>query len=341
MKILNQKRLVAHREANAKLSDPKAELKLFKAMSKLIGEQPDNSPLLFIGFGKKHVGILPNGKQALGVKADPDVGDEDGDVESVDISSFSRGWKFSRVNEADQSMLDDSVGSAATNKMVGDVRVAAGVCLIIGGASTAKTPFAHAIAGAGGRDYAVVRYGEPLAGYCLDPNEMALQLGEALITCSDIVLDSVKDILAFASGGAMASGISRGSFPILSDLSALAAQRGATIYIPFNPSNVDEKTVNALIEAARSNVTTTIVGNSTANPSVSEWTVFTRRGEGLLRDNATLRGSFKPNSLIMEIVGTASTQKSPTDIDVKSPAKSSLVDVELEAVIRRSVKGVN
>lgn len=340
MDVLNKKLLQKHREANASLSDPKKPLVLFNRMTEIIEKQESEDPVLFIGFGKRHIGVTPNGEQATSVLAESGekVDDEESVVSTRDVTSFSRGWKFSQLEPGDVEFVRASVGSAATNKVVGDVRIAAGVCLIIGGASTAKTPFAHAIASEGDRDYAVVRYGEPLAGYCLDPNEMAVELGAALMSYPDIVLDSVKDVLAFAAGGAMASGVSRGSFPILSDLSSLAAQRGATIYIPFNPSNTDERVIASLVEAARSNVTTTIVGAPGADPATSEWHVFTRRGEGLLRDDGKIVGRFKEGALVMSL-DAARTKKASGDVEVKTEGvgRSSLVDIELEAVIRRSL----
>lgn len=327
MEILNHKKLKEHRKALDTLADPRKEGVLFREFTEELKDAP--GPVLFIGFGSEYVGIASDGSQYMERVEKRNKG-EDGEPEYTyrKVLANSRGWKVGPT----------IAGSAATNKTVLGVRVPAGVCLIIGGASTAKTPFAHALAAAGDRDYAVVRYGEPLAGYCLDPEEMAVKLGEALVKQQDIVLDSVKDVLAFAAGGAMASGISRGSFPILSDLSALAAERGSTIYIPFNPSNSDEKTVNALIEAAKSNVTTTIVGQRGNSEAESVWDVFARRGEGLLRERGRLVGRFEQNDLTMTLYsasGRKDVGKGVVERNVTT--RSQLHDVELEQVLRKSM----
>lgn len=329
MEILNEKALREHRAALALLADPKREGVLFDEFTTDLASHKADEPVLFIGFGRRYVGIGADGNQFLKKVTKREASDDqEAEYTYEEVVADSRGWKVGpRI-----------AGSAATNKTVLGVRIPAGVCLIIGGASTAKTPFAHAIAAAGGRDYAVVRYGEPLAGYCLDPEEMAVKLGAALISQRDIVLDSVKDILAFASGGAMTSGISRGSFPILSDLSALAAERGCTIYVPFNPSNTDEKTVNALIEAAKSNVTTTIVGERGSSESESKWSVFARRGEGLLREKGSLVGRFEQNELTMTIFSASGKKEVSSGVVERSVSTNArLHDVELDAVLRKSL----
>jgi hypothetical protein len=274
--------LEANREQLMVESSPEAAGKVRSNSIQHIASMPDGVPVLVMGFGKALV-IL----------------DKEGNVLSeVDFPNLRRGWQF------DPSKVCVP-GSIPTNKVFNNLRFPSGIVLVVGGASTAKSPFVHLLASAGKPHYSVIRYGEPLAGYMVDEGEAMESLGRALLTESDIVFDSVKDLLAMATGGAMASGLSRGALPILSDLSALAATVGATIYIPINPSTSAENIVEMVVEAAKSNVAMTIVNGSKSGGVSNTWISSIRRGEGLLRDVVEFDAGFTEDSLIMEFFGDA------------------------------------
>lgn len=344
MQVMNHETLAAHRAELAAVADPSAQGVVFDGFSERLkqfgAEFPDRA-CLFVGFGKTMYGMTADGGAAVVRRGD----EEDGEVQIEEVTSSYRGWHVPAIG--DDLHERTIAGSVPTNKMVGNVRIGAGVVLIVGKASTAKTPFAHALASYGGGDYAVIRYGEPLAGYCLDLDEVSRDIGLAMLHHKDIVLDSIKDVLAFAAGGAMSSGIQRGAFPILSDLSALAAERGCTIYVPLNPSNPDEKTVEMLVEAARSNVASVVFGEPGAAPGSGKWTFFTRRGEGLIRDTAQLGSSFDEGSLLMKIhAGSASSRgnriQSPQhQVVTNSPLAGQAVDELMQATLLTFRKGLS
>lgn len=132
-----------------------------------------------------------------------------------------------------------------------------------------------------------VPYGEPLAGYHCNESDGAADLAAAMFNYTDIVFDSVKDLLALASGGSMKSGISRGSLPILSRLGAMAAGMGCTLYVPLNPSSGEDEVVKLLNEAAKSNATCSITSTSS-----NSWSYVTRQGEGLQRQTGNFEVSY-------------------------------------------------
>jgi len=201
--------------------------------------------------------------------------------------------------------------------------------LIVAGGGAGKTPMAHALAGAGGVEYEVVRYGEPLAGYISDERIGAITLANALFHHADVVVDSVKDLLALAGGGAMKAGISRGALPTLSRWGAIAAQLGATIYVPINPSSADDEVVELLVEAAKSNATCTIYADGE-----NSWRYLSRRGEGLRRDS----GSFKVRYNADGVMTINGVEESPSRGEqVHIPASVDLTEDDHANAIRRAI----
>lgn len=164
-------------------------------------------------------------------------------------------------------------GSLPDNFKVGNLSIRAGVCAIVGGGGVGKTPLAHALA-AHADNYAVVRFSEPFAGYTTSQRECAFQLADALLTHRAVVFDSVKDILA-GGGSAMKSGLSRDALTTLSSWSIAAANCGATLFVPVNPSTSDPETIQILIEALRSNVSAVLYSVS---PGSWEYSCRTREG---------------------------------------------------------------
>lgn len=173
-------------------------------------------------------------------------------------------------------------GSASANKMIGRTIIPCGVCLVVAGGGTGKTPLSHALASHGVRTYSTVRVGEPLAGYASSQESVAFSLAVAMLENSDIVLDSIKDLLS-SGGAAMKSGLSRDALVSISGLASAACEAGCTVYVPVNPSTPDPDVLELLAEAARSNATMTIV-----SVGAKSWKYSSRQGESLQRTNGSL-----------------------------------------------------
>lgn len=228
-------------------------------------------------------------------------------------------------------------GCAPTNKMVGSFRIPCGVVLLVAGGGLGKTPIAHALAGAGGADYEVLRFGEPLSGYICDEQTASRELAGLMNGYSDIVLDSVKDVLALAKGGAMKSGLSRGALPLLSRWGSIAASIGCTLYIPVNPSTDDEEVSAMLIEAAKSNSTSVVYASS---PTL--WHYESRCGEGMRREKGDIVVSYNADGEVQlkAKVRTDRNDDSPLSFASSFTSVVKLSDVELSDAIRKSRKSI-
>lgn len=198
-------------------------------------------------------------------------------------------------------------GAAWANKLVGRIVVPSGVCLIVAGGGAGKTPLAHSLAAYGRQEYGVARIGEPLSGYSSDFEVAAASLAEAMLSESDVVLDSIKDLLSSAEGAAMKSGISRGAIASLSAWSSLACELGTTVYVPMNASTDDPAVYAMLAEAARSNATMTII-----QQDAGTWQYFTRQGEGLPRTTGEFKFVFKDSDSFGELVPVGSSKSIST-----------------------------
>lgn len=177
-------------------------------------------------------------------------------------------------------------GAAPLNKVVSGLNIPCGVCLILAGGGQGKTPLAHALASHGVKTYSTIRVGEPLAGYTSDPLVAASGLAAALLQSSDIVLDSIKDLLS-GGGSAMKSGLSRDALVVISSWASLACEVGSTIYVPVNPSTPDAEVLELLAEISRSNATSTIV-----TAGQNRWAYSARTGEGLPRASGSFNVEF-------------------------------------------------
>lgn len=173
-------------------------------------------------------------------------------------------------------------GSAPMNKALDAIHIPCGICVIVAKGGAGKTPLAHHLASAGVDEYATIRVGEPFAGYTTNRNTVARDLGRAMVTHSDIVLDSIKDLLA-AGGNLMKGGIARDALTDLSAWATQAAALGTTIYIPLNPSG-DAELIDVMVEVAKSNATMTV-----SLKSGEEWEYSARTGEGMERVNGVYR----------------------------------------------------
>jgi len=280
-------------------------------------------PVLTIDFGRARYTIGSDGNEfAHAVDDTVELDDSKGSLKPGDAVKFPVGVH-----------IDTGIpnGSAPTNKVSHGLRIPNGVAIVIGGANAAKTPVTHMLAGLNDADYAALRYGEPLSGYLADEKLGAKALAECLFYNSDVVLDSVKDILALATGGAMKSGISRGALPLLSRWGAVAASVGSTLYIPLNPSSADQEVVDLLVEAAQSNATMTI---SVVADGV--WKYSSRRGEGLKREGGTFVTSFTGDGTMAMSRAVVGSGADDLD-DVESLGTvSGLSDSHLNSAIRRA-----
>lgn len=202
------------------------------------------------------------------------------DQATVEDESADSAALFPRVAHTtiiNEKLVAPIKGAAYGNKRIGNLTIPCGVCLIVGKGGAGKTPLAHYLAGYGVEDYAAVRIGEPLSGYSQSEEEAALSIATAMVSSRNVVVDSIKDLLASGSN-LMKSGLSRSVLTTISDWSALANDLGCTLYIPINPSSDDDEVYSLLVEAARSNATVTV-----SHTGGNGWEVSGRTGEGLPR----------------------------------------------------------
>lgn len=320
---INHGDLESIREAQYAAASPEAAGHARARANAIISATAPGVPVISIGFGDSMVVLDKDGNRL----SKDQIAEHE-----TENGQMSRGWQI------DLSSVTPA-GAIPTNKMIGgELRIPSGVVMVVGGANTAKTPIVHLLADSDAEGYAVVRYGEPMAGYIVDQNQAAVAIGQALLFEQDVALDSAKDLLALAGGGAMASGLSRGSLPILSDLSALAATVGSTIYIPINPSTDTAAVVEMVVEAAKSNVAMTVVNNGGDGSGIGTlWTAAIRRGEGLEREIVTFNAGFKAGSKIMHYNGfsglsSGAKRAKTTGVSITS---STVVDEAFDGLIRR------
>lgn len=252
--------------------------KFVTAMAKL--EADEKAPIVTVKYGKTHVSVTK---------------DRDAVVEPSNPSRLA-------VHPAGAHPVVSTslLGAAPGNKAINGVVIPCGVCLIVGAGGSGKTPLAHALAGFGVESYSTVRVGEPLAGYSASDESVAYSIACAMINNSDVVLDSIKDLLA-SSGAAMKSGLSRDALASISGWAALACELGCTIYVPVNPSTPDPEVLELLAEAARSNATMTIVSSG------AQWKYSARRGEGLKRTAGDLSLSFNGDAVSVKFKNPVAT----------------------------------
>lgn len=316
-------------QQNEQANHDKAGL-LRRHTSNVIAGLAEDDIVLVMNFGNEAIALNKHGNEVVST-TERTTDDPDNPVvtttRTLDARTLTRGWHVDFGPE----MVP---GSVSTNKVVDGVRIPAGVVLVVGGASTAKTPMVYALASAGVESFHVIRYGEPLAGYIVDPRKAAIELGRAMIFGQDIVFDSVKDLLAYAPGGAMSSGLSRGSLPILSDLSAMASTVGCSIYVPLNPSTPATDIVEMVVEAAKSNVAMVLTTTgSNEGEGTSSWITLARRGEGLQRETATFKASFDSDSLM--VIGSSNSAQKGNNA---SAFRSSVVGADtLNNLLRRHI----
>lgn len=261
-------------------------------------ESDDDKPLLSVGFASARVAVNAAGENVKG--------------EGLEV--------FNVVDK----LRHPVAGAVPGNKRLGSTIIPCGVCLIVGPGGVGKTPLAHALASHGEvGHYGTVRIGEPLAGYTSNEGASASAIAQSLVFERDVVVDSIKDLLA-AGSNAMRAGITRQSLVTLSEWSTTACDMGSTMYIPVNPSSVSEEIMDLLAEAARSNATSTLV-----HDKGNKWLYYGRTGEGQPRVHAVL---YLNND------GTVSVDGAPVEVS-ESRASVAIVGAldRYKGAIRRSL----
>lgn len=252
-----------------------------------------------------------------------------GDSEEVvysDVLSNHRGW----VRELNAAVVPGSTPCVAD---VDGTRFGAGLFIVVGAGSVGKTPFAHALASlmckSDSSDWATIRFGEPLAGYHSDFDELVDDVAVAVANHKVTVVDSFKNVIATAGGTTASGGLSRGAFNLFSDLGALAATRGCAVIIAVNPSASDAKVLDLLVEATKSNSTTLITTNDGSN-----FTAYSRTGEGLLRVSSPIYGEYRDDVMVANTSGDSAKRSSASARPVRVQTTMANQD-EISAVLNR------
>lgn len=237
---------------------------------------------LRVSYGRGVAQIAGNGSVYAGVVDEhaEEIVDKNGNVVAPQVTHDDpAGMEVGLATPLSKVVI---AGSAPMNKAIDTIHIPCGICVIVAKGGAGKTPLAHHLAGTGVDEYATIRVGEPFAGYTTNRNTVARDLGRAMVTHSDIVLDSIKDLLA-GGGSAMKGGIARDALTDLSAWAIQAAALGTTIYVPLNPSG-DAELVELMTEVAKSNATMTI-----SHLRADEWGYSSRTGEGMERVSGIYR----------------------------------------------------
>lgn len=257
------------------------------AIMKEIGDKP----AFVVSYGRASVTITGNGgvyspKKKKKGEEEEEV-EPEGEIEADESEAAS--LRFS----IHPSLNKVVAGAAPLNKsfvhMGQNIDVPCGVCVLVGPSGVGKTPLAHLLAQQGVDSYAVVRAGEPFTGYDTAQGAIAEQIGLAACNAENVVIDSIKDLLA-ASGNAMKGGISRSALVDLSAWAILGATIGVTFYVPLNPSSTDEELMKMMISVAQSNTSMTF-----SHKGGETWDYQARGGEGQPRRS----GSFNFSAAIL------------------------------------------
>lgn len=325
IEILSNKSLIALRKQQSDAFHKDKPLTRFNNVTAMINALDDDEPVL--GLGIQNDGTLVFGPRGSALRELRDTEDAGSDgvvaIEGKPLKLLKqkyRGWAPVITNGL-------TPGCVPCVAEVDGVRYGAGLTIVAGRGDVGKTPFVHAYGSllAGGNDYAVIRFGEPLSGYTTDFDSFVSDLAEAMITHSVIVIDSLKDVIASVGGNATTGGLSRGAFQLLSDLGSIAATRGCALVASINPTSNDDRIIELVNEAARSNATSLVV-----NKSDSVWDVVTRTGEGLLRVTHQLFSAYEDNVMTFNRGKVNPGQR--TDIKAKQMV---IKGDELESIVRR------
>lgn len=319
MQLTSTKEYSKHRKQLALVASPayagRRRAAVEEAFSQILGE-----PAFCLHYNKSWSVVT-----GIGAPFEPKLKDDSVRIGSDEIE-ISVGYDQSKVFQRGylHPKLETShVGAAFSNKTVAGWTVPCGVVLILAGGGMGKTPLAHALAGAvaahserNDRQYAVVRIGEPLSGYSSGDVEAARDLSQAIVASSDVVLDSIKDLLSSAEGAAMKTGLSRGALTSISGWASLACDLGCTIYVPVNPSSDDPQVMELLYEVGKSNATAVLM-----KVSDNVWEYSSRRGEGLSRARGNVQITYDNDEVrIHNATNYVATEESNEEFAVRFKA---------------------
>lgn len=247
-------------------------------------------PVLQISFGCALASLMDDGNVVLRENAKLPYS-------AIATSAKARGFLTARGLEVD---TDPSELDAVMQREAHGVFVPAGSCIVMGKASVGKTPVLKwAVRKCNSVEHGsavILRYGEPFPGYMTSEVEAASALLNALLDpeVKLIAVDSIKDLLASMDGAAMARGVPRTAFRMISQWGSVAAALGKSIMTPLNISTDNDDALNEVAAAVLSNSTCSVI--STAN---SKFDVLARTGEGRMRDESEWHLTFEDGSPIV------------------------------------------
>lgn len=291
----------------------------FDVVTKLISEFGDDQEILSLGVSEKHILVFnKDGSAKMEVEND----DVDAKKPNKKQLARHRGW-----NPALLATL--AAGCVPCVADIDGARYGAGLTILAGRGDVGKTPFIHAFGAmlAGNDDYACVRFGEPLSGYTSDIETFVADIAISMLTHRVIVVDSFKDLVSAAGGNATTGGVTRGVFQIMSDLGAMAADRGCVIIAAINPTSTEQKVIDMINEAGRSNATTIVTSDNG-----TDWQVVTRVGEGLQRVQHKLTSEYRKDRLMHFVIGSKGLRNSK-----ETKVQTTISNEELESVLRRNL----
>lgn len=298
----------------------------FNHTSGILDAVEDGTPVLAIGVESGDAIVFDKNAQRIVAYKEKSVKAEDGSISMVQVENGfmkqgHRGWLVDLTGEL--------VGCSPVVAEFDGHRYASGMVIVTGKGNSGKTPLVHALGEAlGGKDkYATVRFGEPLSGYNTDFNVFVDDVARAMLQHRVIVIDSLKNVIGAAGGNTTSGGISRGAFDLLSDLGAMAASRGCVVIASLNPTSNDDKIVELVKEASRSNSTSLVISTDVEG----EWQVLTRTGEGLQRLTHSLQTSYGEHSVLSIHTSKQRGGKPSSARAIQTVIKND----ELESVLRR------
>lgn len=241
-----------------------------------------DKPAFVVSYGRASVTITGNGEVYKPKETSVET-TAAGDIEPNDVEAAT--LRFHIHPRLNRIVAGASPLNKSFNHLGQVIDVPCGVCVLVGPSGVGKTPLAHLLAQQGVDSYAVVRAGEPFTGYDTAQGAIAEQIGLAACNAENVVIDSIKDLLA-ASGNTMKGGISRNALVDLSAWAILGATIGVTFYVPLNPSSTDEELMKMMVSIAQSNTSMTF-----SHKGGELWDYQARGGEGEPRKSGTFNFS--------------------------------------------------
>lgn len=246
-------------------------------------DAPAALPVLQVSFGRALAMLMDDGSRVLRENAKLPYS-------SITASDASRAYLRGLGLEV---ATDPTDLETVLDRNTHGVYVPAGVCVVMGKASVGKTPVlkwavrrCNGLSTGSGK---LLRYGEPFPGYMTSEVEAASALLDALLdpAVKLIAVDSIKDLLASMDGAAMARGVPRTAFRMISQWGSVAAALGKVIMTPLNISTDNEDALAEVGAAVLSNSTCSVIASDNG-----KFDVQARTGEGKQRDEATWQLSF-------------------------------------------------